>query len=442
MKTPRGQALQAITAVLEEGAYSNLALRIALQDASVIDAAFIKQLVYGTLTYRLSLDYLLGQWLTRPLASLRPPIRNLLRLGLYQILYLEVPDHAAVDESVKLAHKVGHKGVAGLVNAILRRAVRSKGDLPWPSTDSIAYNLSIRYSYPEWMLERWLTRYSAAETEALCLAHNTIPGTDLRVNTLRSSVQELQAELESAGIAVTLHPLVANSLHIAEASVPNIAALQAGRCTVQGAASTLVGHVVHPQPGQLVYDVCAAPGGKALHLAELMQDQGRVIALDVHAKRLELIETAAQRLQINSVETRCVDATKLSEQTWELADRVLVDAPCSGLGVIRRKPDIRWSKQARDIPELAALQLKILSQAAALVKPGGVLVYSVCSTEPEETTAVIAAFLKQNPSFANSHWPEQLQALWEKDLQAGSLYTYPHLHALDGFFICRMQCRK
>lgn len=231
-------------------------------------------------------------------------------------------------------------------------------------------------------------------------------------------------------------------MNVAQASVPNLEALQAGRCTVQGAASTLVGQVVDPQPGQLVYDVCAAPGGKALHLAELMRNRGRVVALDVHARRLELIEAAAQRLQITSVVTHCIDATRLSDQKWELAERVLVDAPCSGLGVMRRKPDIRWHRTASAIVELASLQLAILSEAASLVQPGGVLVYSVCSTEPEETTAVISAFLGQNPGFGPSHWPEQLEITWGKELQAGYLYTYPHRHELDGFFICRMQRRE
>ncbi|NLW16337.1 MAG: 16S rRNA (cytosine(967)-C(5))-methyltransferase RsmB [Firmicutes bacterium] len=439
MNTPRGKALQAITAVLEEGAYSHLAINRALQGANATDAAFIKQLVYGTLTYRRSIDYLLAQWLTRPLSSLTAAIRNVLRLGLYQILYLDVPDHAAVNESVKLAHQVGHKGVAGLVNAVLRRAVRSKAALPWPNTDSAVYDLSIRYSFPEWMVRRWLKRFSRAETEALCAAHNAFPGTDLRVNTLRTTADDLLRELQDLGVEANKHPRVANSLQVGPVSLPNLPALQAGRCTVQGAASTLVGQVVEPQPGQLVYDVCAAPGGKALHLAELMQDRGRVVALDVHAKRLGLVREAAERMQIGSVETRCVDATKLSSYEWELADRVLVDAPCSGLGVIRRKPDIRWHRKEEAIAELAALQLKIISEAAPLVKPGGVLVYSVCSTEPEETTAVVAHFLKEHPDFQPAPWPGQLAEVWEKEVHNGCLYTYPHRHNLDGFFICRLR---
>jgi 16S rRNA (cytosine967-C5)-methyltransferase len=436
---PRGKALKAITAVLEEGAYSNLALRQALRGASVTDAAFIKQLVYGTLTYCQSLDYLLEQWLTRPLASLKPPIRNLLRLGLYQIVYLQVPNHAAVDESVQLAHKVGHKGVAGLVNAVLRRAVRSRDALPWPQTGSASFDLSIRYSFPEWMVTRWLKRFSREETEAFCSAQNSAPGTDLRVNSLRETARNLLLEFAGEGIGVEPHPLVANSLHVESASIPNVQALRAGRCTVQGAASTLVGQVVDPRLGQLVYDVCAAPGGKALHLAELMQDQGRVIALDVHEKRLGLVKVAAERLQIRTVETHCVDATQLDTLIWEPAARVLVDAPCSGLGVIRRKPDIRWHRSSDDIAELAALQLRILSQAANLVQPGGTLVYSVCSTEPEETTEVITAFLQQHQSFYPSLWPEQLRSQWEPELERCSLFTYPHRHALDGFFICRLE---
>lgn len=438
MIRPRGKALQAIISILEDDAYSNLALQPALQGASAVDAGFIKQLVYGTTTYRLSLDYLLEQWLTRPLASLRPPIRNLLRLGLYQIIYLDVPDHAAVDESVQLAHKVGHKGVAGLVNAVLRRASRNKDNLVWPATDSVTYNLSIRYSFPEWMIERWLARFDQEETEAFCAAQNAAPGIDLRVNTLKATASDLLAEFAAAGIDASLHPAVEHSLYLPTVSLPNLAALQEGRVAVQGAASTLVGQVVDPQPGDLVYDICAAPGGKALYLAELMQDKGRVVAIDIHRKRLGLIAETAAQLQIKTVETRCLDATQLADAGLELAERVLVDAPCSGLGVIRRKPDIRWQRTPSSIAELAALQQKILAQAGSLVKPQGILVYSVCSTEPEETSQVIAAFLAEHPNFKQVDWPDHLQARWGAELQAGALFTYPQQHELDGFFICRL----
>jgi len=440
--TARGKALEAITAVLEAGAYSNLALKQATKNVSSTDAALIKQLVYGTLTYRASLDYLLSQWLTRPLAKLQPAIRNVLRLGLYQIIYLQVPDHAAVDESVRLAHRVGHKGVAGLVNAVLRRAVRCKDDLPWPQTESATYNLSVRYSFPEWMIARWLERYGTEETRALCQAHNQVPGIDLRVNTLLNTQAELLAELEAEGLEAEANRWVKNSVHLTAASLPHLSALAKGRCTVQGAASTLVGQVVDPQPGQLVYDVCAAPGGKALHMAELMQNTGQVVALDIHSRRLGLIEKAAKRLQINSVNTRCIDATKLAEQGWEPADCVLVDAPCSGLGVIRRKPDIRWQRQPADIRQLSALQIKILQQAASLVKVGGVLVYSVCSTEPEESSEIVDAFLQQQPAFEPLPWPEPLQAVWGAELEAGTLTTHPHRHGLDGFFIARLGRRR
>ncbi len=436
---PRGQALRVLTEVFEQGAYSNLALKAALQTTEARDAALIKQLVFGTVTYRQSLDYLLGQWLTRPLASLDANVRNVLRLGLYQIIYLGTPDHAAVSESVNLARAVSHQGAAGLVNAILRRAVRERARLPWPKTDDPVHDLTIRYSFPEWMVQRWLQRLGQPGAEAFCRAQNEAPAVELRVNSLRSTRPELLQALAVQGVEARPHPLVQTSVQVTGASLPNLQALSSGHCTVQGAASTLVGLVVDPQPGELIYDLCAAPGGKAIHLAELMADKGQVLALDNHAGRLQLIAQAAARMHVSAVKPLEADARALSPADWQLADRVLVDAPCSGMGVIRRKPDIRWNRTARDILELQSLQMEILAAAASVVKPGGSLVYSVCSTEPEETEAVVCGFLQQHRDFAPADWPEELQAAFPGRVSRGQLTTYPHLDDLDGFFICRLQ---
>lgn len=434
----RQQALAILTEVLDQGAFSNLALQSQLRGASSQDAGLAKQLVFGTVTYRASLDYLLQQWLNRPLADLDSRIRNILRLGLYQVIYLQVPDHAAVSESVNLARQVSHAGSAGLVNAVLRRAVRERQQLPWPNSGDHVFDLAIRYSFPEWLVARWLDRFGPAEAEDWCRAQNRAPGIDLRVNSLRSTVEGLLAELNAAGVQAVAHQLVPDSLHLAGGSLPSLPALQNGSCTVQGAASTLVGLVVDPDPGQLAYDICAAPGGKALHLAELMKDEGRVIAVDNHAGRLRLITQAARRLQIETVQPELADATALSELAWMQAPRVLVDAPCSGLGVIRRKPDIRWHRSPSDLTSLAELQLQILQQAAQLVQPGGILVYSVCSTEPEETQQVVQRFRGQHPEFIPADWPNRLQSLFGDELRDGGLTTYPHRHDLDGFFICRL----
>lgn len=441
MTNAREKALRVLIAVDEQGAYSNLQLHQALQGTQEQDAAFIKQLVYGTVAYRLSLDYLLASWLTRPLQDLSSSIRNLLRLGLYQIVYLQVPDYAAVGESVKLAHRFGHKGTAKLVNAILRRATREAANLPWPETGNLVHDFSIRFSFPEWMISRWLHRLGREATAALCHSINQPSGTDLRANTLRTTSEQLLDELMGEGFEPVPNKYVRNSLHLVSASLPKIEALHAGRCVVQGAASTLVGHVLDPQAGELVYDVCAAPGGKALHLAEMMGDCGRVIAMDIHAHRLPLIERTATRLGITVVETEQADATTLSAADWRPGQRVLVDAPCSGLGVIRRKPDIRLHRNAPDLQELARLQRKILQQAAGLVAPGGSLVYSVCSTEPEESLDVIDGFLRENRDFLPADWPDEVAKPFNNQIVDGHLATYPHLQELDGFFICRLQRR-
>lgn len=436
---PRRQALRVLTEVFEQGAYSNLALKTALQTTESRDAALVKQLVFGTVTYRQSLDYLLGRWLTRPLAALDANVRNILRLGLYQVVYLDTPDHAAVSESVNLARAVSHQGAAGLVNAILRRAARERERLPWPKTDDPVHDLAIRESFPEWMVRRWAERLGQPGAEAFCRAQNQAPAVELRVNSRRSTRPQLLESLAAEGVKARPHPLVQSSVQLAGASLPQLQALSSGECTVQGAASTLVGLVVDPKPGELVYDLCAAPGGKAIHLAELMADEGQVVALDNHAGRLQLITQAAARMQITSVQPLAADARTLGPADWQPADRVLVDAPCSGMGVIRRKPDIRWHRSFADVLELQSLQLEILAAAASVVKPGGILVYSVCSTEPEETEAVVYRFLQQHREFLPADWPKELQAVFPGRVAQGQLTTYPHLDDLDGFFICRLQ---
>lgn len=438
-ESPRKRALDVLCQVFEKGAYANLALQAALRGVDSRDAALVKQLVFGTVTYRQSLDYLLQRWLTRPLVRLDASVRNILRLGLYQVLYLDMPDHAAVSESVNLARAVTHQGSAGMVNAVLRRAVREQEQLPWPKTGDQAYDLSIRYSFPQWITNRWLERLGAEQTERFCQAQNQAPGVDLRVNSLRATPEQVIEALAGQGIAAAAHPLVPGSLRISGGSLPGLQVLQDGRCSVQGAASTLVGLVVSPKTGELVYDLCAAPGGKSLHMAELMQNQGRVVAFDLHAGRLQLVTRAAKRLSVDSVQTVAADARSLPPSDWPQADRVLVDAPCSGMGVIRRKPDIRWQRQPEELAALSELQGEILQAAARLVRPGGILVYSVCSTEPEESTAVIERFLRLNSDYQPAEWPKPLQAIWIDRLSAGHLTTYPHLDDLDGFFICRLR---
>lgn len=436
----RSRALQVLLAVEGQGAYSNLALKQATRGCTSEEAAFVKQLVFGTLTYQISLDYLLQLCLDRSLQKLTAPVRNILRMGAFQLLYLHVPDHAAVSESVNLARRYGHKGVAGLVNAVLRRLAREAAALPWPESDDPAYDLSIRYSHPLWMVRRWLQRFGPEETAAFCQANNEPPGVDLRVNRLRTTTADLLTELAKNGLTAQASDRVPDCIHLPSGgNAVDTAAFQEGRCTVQGAASTLVGHVVAPQRGELAYDLCAAPGGKTTHLAELMDDTGTVVGVDVHPERLKLVVRAAERLGLTSIQTKSLNSAEIQHQAWQKAERVLLDAPCSGLGVIRRKADIRLQREAVDIDHLAVTQATLLRAASEMVKPGGVLVYSVCSTEPEETTAITDSFLADNPDFKPAEWPAELPAHLHSEVKEGSLFTYPHRHGLDGFYICRLE---
>ncbi len=406
-----------------------------------LDRAFITELVYGILRRRGYLDWVIGRFTTQARRRQSVKLKNLLRLGAYQILFLDrVPASAAVNESVRLAKTLGEKTIAGFVNAVLRAMTRAETiPLPDPADDPILH-LSVKYSHPEWLVRRWLPRLGPDRTVALCDANNEIPPVTVRVNPLRTTREALAAELQRAGIDVTPCRVSSSGLMLrGVAHLPELPAYQRGDFYVQDEAAQLVGRMVDPKPGERILDACAAPGGKSTHLAELMGDRGEVVAADAVSRRLERIVENARRLGLTSIRPVVADLTgdpaPLGKAPY---DRILVDAPCSGLGVLRRNPDAKWYKTEAVIETMAALQTKMLDKVALLLKHGGVLVYSTCTTEPEENENVVGAFLSRHPDFRldslRPFWPESPGLVTPE----GYLNTILNPYQMDHFFAARL----
>jgi 16S rRNA (cytosine967-C5)-methyltransferase len=441
----REAALVILKEVEEKEAYLNLVLNRVLSRRSFPPAerSLLTELAYGVIQHLHTLDWVISLYSTRSLEKLTPWIRNILRMGTYQLLYLErIPEAAAVDEAVKLAHRYGHKGVAGLVNAVLRKISRAKDNLPWPSREQEpALYLSLRYAYPLWMVQRWIKNLGAEAAEAHCSAGNRRPPLTIRTNTLRLSREELQRVLQAEGTGSRECRYAPEGLYLKLAhSLVELKSFQQGLFQVQGESSMLAAPLLNPQPGELVLDLCSAPGGKTIHLAALMKNQGRIIAADLYPHRLKLVQAAAERQGIQIIQTENIDGRSLPSEWQGTFQRVLLDVPCSGLGVIRRKGDLKWRRRPEDIASLSQLQMQLLRSAFQALCSGGVLLYSACTTEPEETTEVINKFLAQErlaqPVMLSPFLPQELHA---EEKIAGQIFLWPAQHNLDGFFLARIR---
>ncbi|SMB94623.1 16S rRNA (cytosine967-C5)-methyltransferase [Thermanaeromonas toyohensis ToBE] len=448
MKSSREAALHIVYRVLEEGAFASLAANEVLKDSGLDarDRSLAREIAYTAIKAWNTIDWALNLYLSRKkLEELPAWIRCVLRIGASQILFLSrIPPWAAVYETVALAKRYGHRGTAGLVNAVLRRLLLQKEQLPYPDVkeDPVGY-ISLRYHHPSWMVAEWLSRWGLEETIALCQANNVPPPLTIRVNTLKADVSFVREVLAQEG--VTTHPcryapegLVVDNLEGLEDSL----AFKRGLFYVQDEASMLVSHALNPYPGSTVVDAAAAPGGKTTHLAQLMKNQGQILAFDTHEKRLYLIADNCRRLGVTCVELHLEDARRLGARYPSVADYLLVDAPCSGLGVLRRRPDARWRKDYREMEELAELQLAILKGSLGVLKPGGVLLYSTCTLTWKENEGVINRFLQEIPGVT----PEDLSAYLPslpRDLREqarrGQVQFLPHKHGTDGFYIARLR---
>ncbi|HEY9877188.1 MAG TPA: 16S rRNA (cytosine(967)-C(5))-methyltransferase [Leptolyngbyaceae cyanobacterium] len=435
----RQLAFQVLQSV-HKGAYADVALhRFLLQSGlSDRDRAFVTELVYGSVRRQRTLDALIDQ-LGKKKASQQPSgIRAILQLGLYQLRYLDtVPPSAAVNTSVDLAKSNGFSRLAGVINGILRQYLRlqEKGPDPLQLPSDPVTGLGLLHSLPDWIVDLWYQQLTPEDTESLCRWFNQPPHIDLRVNRCQTSIDQVEAAFEAVGVATKRLPPLPDALRLVNPA-GNLTALpgyEEGWWSVQDASAQLVGYLVNPQPGDFIVDACAAPGGKATHLAELMGDTGIVWACDRTTSRLKKIKTNSTRLQLNSLKTYTGDSRNLPKFHGK-ADRVLVDAPCSGLGTLHRHADARWRQTPESARELAELQLALLNEATRWLKPQGTLVYATCTLNAQENEGVVQTFLSHNPGWQIQK-PSADSPVAPWTTEQGWVQVWPHWHDMDGFFM-------
>lgn len=430
---------------VDEGAFADLTLNALLEKGPRMDPrdrALATELVYGVLRTRGRLDFALSQFCKKSLEKVEPKVLWLLRLGAYQILSLEkVPEAAAVHQSVELARRERLERATGFINGILRTLVRQREMIPWPEPqgNALAY-LQHVLSIPPWLGKLWIRDLGHDEAFALGESMLTQAPFTLRVNTRCMGRDEFLRHLLENGHEAEPCRFAPEGVIVRRRGPNPLPGNEEGWFQVQDEASMLIAHLLDVHEGQHILDACSAPGGKTTHLAALTEDRARILALDLHPQRVALVAQGAQRLGFSSIETRCWDMALPPDFLGaKVFDRVLVDAPCSGLGVLRRNPEIRWRKNAPDIKSLAELQLKILTHAASRLKPGGRLLYSLCTQTAEETGGVVNRFLSTHPEFATEDLREHVPASWTPLFdEKGALRTFPHrCGGMDAFFAVR-----
>lgn len=429
---------------VEQGGYADRLLDGYLDRHPGMDPrerGLLTEFVYGILRMRGRLDFALENFSRQPLQRLEPGALRLLRLGAYQLLELDrIPAHAAVHATVELAHQVGMSRVAGLINGTLRTLQRERANISWPTPDNLRAYLQHVCSLPGWLAKELLRQFPNAESRALAEAFTEAAPQTLRVNTLKTDRESLLAALSKAGHSARPCRYAAEGIIIEKRATQPIPGDSEGWYQVQDEASMLVAHLLDAQPGDKVLDACAAPGGKTTHIAALTNNAARILALEKYPQRVELINQGAKRIACQGIETRCWDLTEKPDfLEQESFDRILVDAPCSGLGVLRRNPESRWSRRPSDIKELVELQRTILHQVAPLLRPGGRLLYSVCTFTAAETDAIADHFLAAHPDFKQEDFRTLLPDAWQElSTDTGSIRTLPHRHdGMDAFFVTR-----
>jgi len=438
-RSAREVALEVLHRVDAGQAFSGVLLRRVLERAGLpaADEALAAELTLGTLRHRAEVDWALSHVSHTPLDDLPSRIRAVLRMGAYQLMFLDrIPASAACSQAVELAKRFGHPGTARLVNAVLRRVAAAPEVIPEDA--STPEGIALRHSHPLWLVRRWVDRFGVDEARALCRTNNVAPPASVRLNTLRGTPASVAAAIDALGVVTAPSVVSPDGARIVRAS-PHArrAAYAEGWVSPQDEGSMLVSRLVAPRPGETIVDACAGSGGKAMHLAALMENRGRVVAADIVPAKLAACARHAKRLGVTIVETHLLAARSLTDVLPAGADRVLVDAPCSGLGVIRRRPEIRWRIQPDQLRALAGRQRAILEDASAAVRPGGLLVFSVCTLEPEEGPAVVSEFLAAHPEFD----PEPIEgAAFARAPRGPGAFLYPHLHGTDGFFVA--VCRR
>lgn len=447
--SPREHAVGLIYEIFEKGAYANLLLEKRMRHAriSLADRRMLTEMVNGTVRMVKHLDWVLNLLLKGDISSQHPWLRAILRVAAYQLLFMErVPDYAAVNEAVHLAGKKAGKGLSRVVNGVLRSLIRQRDNLPYPE-EELAY-LSVYYSHPEWVVGLLIEQYGLSACREILAYNNRVPALTLRANQLHCTPEQLKLRLEGEGVACQTSPCWPDALRVTalNQSLNETDAFRSGLFYVQNEASMLPAQILKPRSGTLVYDLCCGVGGKSSHLAELMQNRGAVKAFDRHGFKIRLLQDNCRRLGITIVEGHAADITGLPAEMPE-AEAVLLDAPCSGLGVLARRSDSRWKKSPVDLAQLPPLQVIMLDQASRLVARGGLLLYSTCTLNRAENQQVVEGFLLDHPGFVLEGFAAEIVKwpLDKADLQdsaRGMLTVLPGKYDSDGMFFALMRRKR
>lgn len=434
----RGIAVKILNRIDRTDAYLEKLLENEMKnsDLSGQDKALLYEIVHGVCRWSGKIDWILNGFFKGQFSKSVPNVKNTLRVALYQILFLsKIPAYAAVNEAVELIKRLQGQKYAGLINAVLRNIIRSKDAIRYPDPkEDMALYLSVYYSHPIWMVKRWLSRFGAEATEALLTANNERPGLSLRVNTTKTTVEEFKSLLDSVSLKYSPGRFLPEFIKLN--SVTNIMDWEyftKGYFNIQDESTGFSCRLLDVKPSMRVLDLCAAPGGKTTYISNLMNNEGEIVAIDKYESRLKSLRKNLQRLGITNVRAIEADALIYEDEPF---DRVLLDTPCSGLGTLSKKPDIKWKRDQADIRNLNALQSELLEKAASLVKPGGALVYSTCTIEPDENYEIISKFLKDHPEFqVHQNSGEIPQELIDEN---GCFQTLPQVNHIDGAFACRL----
>jgi 16S rRNA (cytosine967-C5)-methyltransferase len=435
----REVALKALYDIEKNKNYSNMAVNKYLKNSDLkdIDRGFATEIIYGVIENKYYLDYIIDKFSKIKSKKMSVYVRILLWIGIYQIMFLNsVSDYAAVNETVNLAKKYDKRS-AGFINAILRNVIRNKDDIREVDKKDIVDYLSIKYSYNPWIIQNWTENFGKEFTEELLESNTERPSIYLRTNTLKITRDELIKRLKEQGLKCDKVSLIPEAIKVENLkNIENNDLFRKGYFTIQDVSSMIVGHVLNPKENSLVLDVCSAPGGKTTHVATLMNNSGKIVSRDIFSHKLNLIRQTVDRLGLTNVEIQEFDALKLDEKSMSKFDYVVADVPCSGLGIIRRKPEIKY-KNKEEIISLPNIQNVILENASKYVKVGGTLVYSTCTIEDRENIDIVKDFLKNNNNFELE--PIENIKIDLDNQEDGYIKIYPNVHGIDGFFIAKLK---
>ena len=439
MVTDRKVAIEVLDAVFSKNAYSNIALNNALNKykLSEKDKSFITEIVYGTIKYKYTIDIILNNYIKKGIKSVDNYILNILRIGIYQLRYLDkVPNFAAVNECVELG-KVKSKGSSKLINGVLRNYIRNK-DYKYYNENSFVERLSFEYSYPKWMVDLFLKQYDKINVEKILKGLNSIPSITVRVNNLKSDYETVWDLLEDNNYNIEEGVVCPEAIRIIKGKgIEKNPLFKEGLITVQDESAMLVAGVMNLENNMNVMDMCSAPGGKTTHISEIMNNTGKVLAFDIYENKLDLIKENKERLGVENIDLTLGDGTVYNRKYSEFANRILIDAPCSGLGIIRKKPEIKYTKSSKNLKSIVNIQRKILENGVKYLKKDGILVYSTCTLNKKENTENVKWFLKKFPNF-------KIEKIFLGDLdnfiydECGTLTILPNEY-MDGFYIAKFK---